>query len=217
MVVLLNKPFRVLCKFTDEQERTTLAEYCDIKNVYAAGRLDYDSEGLLLLTDQGWLQNLISHPRFKLPKTYFVQVEGAITSEAVEKLRKGVELKDGLTKPAKARVVPEPSWLWDRNPPIRDRANIPTTWVELTICEGKNRQVRRMTAAVGFPTLRLIRTRIGPWELKGLKSGSWVKVQGPESREEAEKQFEKWQGEVVPKMKKHSPGSAQGKPRRRRR
>ncbi len=191
-LLLLNKPFRVLCKFTDEQERTTLATYCKVPEVYAAGRLDFDSEGLLVLTDQGWLQSLISHPKYKLPKTYYAQVEGAVTSEAIALLKKGVQLKDGLTKPAKAEVVDEPDWLWERTPPIRERAAIPTTWIKLTIREGKNRQVRRMTAAVGFPTLRLIRTQIGPWEISSLANGEITEVKCPANREVAEKEFAQW-------------------------
>jgi len=201
-LILLNKPFRVLCKFTDEKERPTLAEYCKIPNVYAAGRLDFDSEGLLLLTDQGWLQALISHPKYKLPKTYYVQVEGDITDEAIRDLAKGVSLKDGLTKPATAKKVNEPSWLWDRTPPIRERAEIPTSWVELTIREGRNRQVRRMTAAVGFPTLRLIRGSIGPWSLNELQSGELTEVDAPKNREVAEKLFAQWVSEPAKKSRR---------------
>ncbi|QCU90307.1 rRNA large subunit pseudouridine synthase E [Thiomicrorhabdus sediminis] len=174
-VLLFNKPFNVLCQFTDEaqfkNERETLADYIDQPGFYAAGRLDRDSEGLLLLTDDGKLQQQIANPNNKQAKTYLVQVEGAIDKKAIQQLSKGVELKDGLTRPAKARIVNEPRWLWERNPPIRQRKNIPTSWIELTISEGKNRQVRRMTAAVGFPTLRLIRTQIGPWKLADLGLG----------------------------------------------
>lgn len=191
-LILLNKPFRVLSKFTDEQNRDTLAKFCKTADVYAAGRLDYDSEGLLLLTDQGWLQNLIAHPQFKLPKTYFAQVEGDVTEEALKELRRGVALKDGVTQPAQAQKVEEPIWLWERNPPIRERAAIPTSWIKLTIREGKNRQVRRMTAAVGFPTLRLIRKSIGPWDLRNISSGSLVELPAPRNRAEAEKLLARW-------------------------
>lgn len=171
-IILFNKPFNVLCQFTDEGiKRETLADYIDIPGVYAAGRLDKDSEGLLILTDDGPIQAQISHPKFKLPKTYWVQVEGSPDEEALEKLRSGVDLKDGCTKPARARLIDEPSGLWERTPPVRFRAKIPTSWIELTIKEGKNRQVRRMTAAVGYPTLRLIRYSIGNWTLDGIETG----------------------------------------------
>lgn len=176
-IILFNKPFNVLCQFTDEGiKRETLADYIKIPGVYAAGRLDKDSEGLLLLTDDGSVQARIAHPKFKLPKTYWVQVEGIPDEAALEKLRKGVTLKDGLTKPAEARAITEPEGLWPRTPPVRFRANIPTSWIELTIREGKNRQVRRMTAAVGHPTLRLIRAAIGPWSLKNLPSGDYIET-----------------------------------------
>lgn len=171
-LVLFNKPFQVLTQFTDDNNRTTLANYVSIKNVYPAGRLDYDSEGLLLLTDDGNLQHSISHPNKKMAKTYWVQVEGLVSDESIAKLESGVELKDGLTKPAKAKRIDEPA-VWARTPPIRERKAIPTTWLELTIWEGKNRQVRRMTAAVGNPTLRLIRAKIGEWELSDLQPGEY--------------------------------------------
>jgi len=172
MLVLFNKPFDVLSQFTDQDERETLADYIPIKNVYPAGRLDRDSEGLLLLTDHGKLQNLIASPAFKLPKTYWAQVEGDINEDAIDALKNGVELKDGVTAPAKAAIIDEPE-VWPRNPPIRERKAIPTSWLELSITEGRNRQVRRMTAAVGYPTLRLIRVAIGPWNLGDLQPGHY--------------------------------------------
>lgn len=169
-LVLFNKPYQVLSQFTDNQGRQTLATYITQQSIYPAGRLDYDSEGLLLLTDNGNLQHQISHPKHKLPKTYWVQVEGDITEQALNRLRKGLELNDGRTKPAKVWKIDEPK-LWQRNPPIRFRKNSPTSWLEITINEGKNRQIRRMTAAVKLPTLRLIRQSIGQWTLDTLKPG----------------------------------------------
>jgi len=169
-LLLFNKPYAVLTQFSAQDERKTLADYIKTKQVYPAGRLDYDSEGLLLLTDNGQLQHHISHPKKKMKKTYWVQVEGKIEKPAILKLQQGVELKDGLTKPATAKPIAEPK-VWPRNPPIRKRENIPTSWLELTISEGRNRQVRRMTAAVGYPTLRLIRVAIGPWHLEQLAPG----------------------------------------------
>lgn len=174
-VLLFNKPFGVLSQFTADSNQKTLAEFIQRKGFYAAGRLDKDSEGLLLLTDDGRLQQSISNPKFGKSKTYWVQVEGLVDESAIQKLCQGVELKDGLSKPARARIIAEPD-LWAREPPIRERQNIPTSWIELTISEGRNRQVRRMTAAVGYPTLRLIRSSIDDWNLGDLQPGEWSLV-----------------------------------------
>ena len=172
-VVLFNKPFRVLSQFRREGDKATLADYFDDPSLRVAGRLDFDSEGLLLLGNDGrWVQR-VTHPRHKLPKSYWAQVEGEPDETALDILRDGVTLKDGPARPATVRRIDEPSGLWERDPPIRYRAAIPTTWLELTISEGRNRQVRRMTAAVGFPTLRLVRHRVGNWSLAGLWPGEW--------------------------------------------
>jgi 23S rRNA pseudouridine2457 synthase len=176
MLILLNKPYDVLCQFTDGEGRQTLADFVPVKGVYPAGRLDRDSEGLVVLTDDGKLQARIADPRHKLEKTYLAQVEGVVTDHALERLQRGVELNDGPTQPAKARAVKEPAWLWPRVPSIRVRKSVPDGWIELTIREGRNRQVRRMCAGVGLPCLRLIRWRVGDWTLEGLAPGAWRQV-----------------------------------------
>jgi 23S rRNA pseudouridine2457 synthase len=175
-LILLNKPFRVLCQFRDSDGRPTLANYIDTPKVYPAGRLDYDSEGLTLLTDDGRLQARISQPRSKLPKHYWVQVEGSVDDSQVQQLLAGVSLKDGPAAAEQASVIAEPHSLWPRNPPIRERRQIPTTWLDIVISEGRNRQVRRMTAAAGLPALRLIRHRIGPWSIGNLSPGESAEI-----------------------------------------
>ena len=171
-LILFNKPYLVLCQFTDPRGRPTLADYIPVPDVYAAGRLDYDSEGLVLLTDSGKLQHNIADPGHKLPKTYWVQVEGAPSDDALRQLAQGIPLRDGRTLPAEVQRI-EPLDIWSRTPPIRERRHIPTGWLEITLTEGRKRQIRRMTAAVGYPTLRLIRQAIGPWQLGSLQPGEW--------------------------------------------
>jgi 23S rRNA pseudouridine2457 synthase len=179
-LLLLNKPFRVLTQFTSEDGKATLRDFVHAPGMRPAGRLDYDSEGLVLLTNSGPLQTTLADPRWKQDKTYLVQVEGEITEAALTRLRQGVQLNDGMTLPALAEHIQEPSWLWPRDPPIRFRKAIPTSWLKLTIREGRNRQVRRMTAAVNLPTLRLIRWSVGPWSLQGLAPGEWRQVDASE-------------------------------------
>ena len=176
MLIAFNKPFGVACKFSPEPGRKTLADYIKVKNVYPAGRLDTDSEGLLLLTEDGVLQARIAEPKHHLAKVYWVQVEGSPLLGALDQLRDGVDLSDFKTLPANAALIMQPTQLWPRDPPIRYRAKIPTAWIELTIREGKNRQVRRMTAKVGFPTLRLVRAAIGKADLEGLAPGAWHEI-----------------------------------------
>ncbi|WP_269900247.1 pseudouridine synthase [Paenalcaligenes faecalis] len=174
-LILLNKPYDVLTQFTDDQGRSTLKDYVPVSGVYPAGRLDRNSEGLLLLTNDGRLQARIAEPKYKMAKTYWVQVEGSVTDQQLTQLQQGVLLNDGMTLPAQAEQIHEPD-IWPRTPPVRFRAHIPTSWMSITITEGRNRQVRRMTAAVGLPTLRLIRVKIGDWSLGDLQPGQWKEV-----------------------------------------
>ena len=182
MVILLNKPFRVLCQFTDSGDRSTLADYVPVPNVYPAGRLDFDTEGMVVLTDDGALQARISSPRFGMEKSYWAQVEGIPDEAALQKLRRGVLVAGRRTRPARVVRIDRPADLWPRTPPVRYRKSVPDTWLRITLKEGRNRQVRRMTAAVGHPVLRLIRYRIGPWNLSGLAPGEWRKVPAPGGR-----------------------------------
>jgi len=179
-LILFNKPYGIISQFSEHEKHTPLSKFITEKNFYPAGRLDHDSEGLLILTDEGHIQHCLSHPKYKQAKTYWVQVDGEITNSALAQLEKGVMLKDGFTLPAKAKAITEPA-LWPRDPPVRYRAEIPTSWCEITITEGKNRQVRRMTAAVGFPTLRLVRVSIGEFTIDGLSPGEWRKISTPQS------------------------------------
>lgn len=181
-LILFNKPYGVVSQFSPDGRHPTLKDYIPVPGVYPAGRLDTDSEGLLILTDDGKLQHRISHPLHKLPKTYWVQVEGIPTPAALQQLRQGVDLGDFVTRPAHAKIIAEPAGLWPRTPPVRFRKNIPTAWLELTIREGRNRQVRRMTAKTGFPTLRLIRWSIGEWTLADLNPGEWRALDGSSAK-----------------------------------
>lgn len=174
-IILFNKPFGVLTQFTSQDQVPTLAEYISIPGVYAAGRLDKDSEGLLVLTDDGKLQNKITSPKLKMSKTYWVQVEGIPQQQDLDVLRNGVQLKDGMSLPATVQLMPPPE-IWQRNPPIRERKNIPTQWLKITIREGRNRQVRRMTAAIGYPTLRLVRYSVGSWTIDSIQSGQYLEL-----------------------------------------
>ena len=178
-IILFNKPFGVICQFSRDGDRRTLKDFIPVESVYPAGRLDTDSEGLLVLTDDGVLQARISDPKHKLPKVYWAQVEGVPDHAALHALRQPIDLGDFVTRPAKALRIDEPAGLWPRDPPIRFRANIPTAWLEITVAEGRNRQIRRMTAKAGYPTLRLIRTQIGQWKLDGLAPGSWREIAPP--------------------------------------
>jgi 23S rRNA pseudouridine2457 synthase len=187
-LILFNKPFQVMCQFSPHPSRETLADYLSIPGIYPAGRLDADSEGLVLLTDDGKLQHEISHPRRKQSKTYLVQVEGVPGTQALRRLQEPLNLGDFITQPCKASLVQTPEWLWQREPPIRQRANVPTSWLIITLSEGKNRQVRRMTAAIGFPTLRLVRIAIGPFSLENhpLRPGEWKEVSPSQQNGEVE-------------------------------
>lgn len=178
MLLLFNKPYRVMCQFTDPSGRNTLADWIDIPGVYPAGRLDFDSEGLVVLTDDGRLQARIASPSSGMEKSYLVQVEGVPEEAALQRLRSGIRIAGRTTRPASASIIDAPADLWPRNPPIRFRKSVADSWIEVTLREGRNRQVRRMTAAIGHPTLRLIRWRIGPWDISGLDPGQWREVTG---------------------------------------
>ncbi|WP_116364021.1 pseudouridine synthase [Parahaliea mediterranea] len=211
-LILFNKPFQVLSQFTDEGSgapRATLADYLSAPGFRAAGRLDYDSEGLLVLTDHGALQQQIANPRHKRWKTYLAQVEGDITDDALQRLAQGLPLKDGPTLPARARRIAPPAWLWPRNPPIRARKSVADSWLELSIQEGRNRQVRRMTAAVGYPTLRLLRTQVGDWHLDGLAPGEYriIEVPAPpaDRSERNGKYNDKRNGKRIDNSRRNSP------------
>ena len=186
-LILFNKPYGVLSQFTGEADQRTLADFGLPSGVYAAGRLDSDSEGLLLLTDDGTLQHRLADPRHKEEKTYLIQVEGEPDDEAIARLQRPLDLGDFVTRPCRARSVAEPDWLWPRDPPVRFRKTVPTSWIEIRLTEGKNRQVRRMSAKVGFPTLRLVRTAIGSWTLDGIEPGGWIgrEVASPARRPDA--------------------------------
>ena len=222
-VILINKPFQVLCQFSQHEGKKTLKDFVPIEGVYPCGRLDFDSEGLLILTNNGSLQSVISQPSHKMSKTYIVQVEGKISDDAQAQLARGINLKDGMTRPAQCRAIEEPRWLWPREPPIRKRLQIPTSWLELTITEGKNRQVRRMTAAAGYPTLRLIRYQVGPWTLGDLRPGEWRHGQIPpaiftqlEKGSQRRIDSEKVNAGSRPKKPRQSNASANGQRRSRR-
>lgn len=205
-LIVFNKPFGVVCQFSRSGDRPTLADFVQVPEVYPAGRLDADSEGLLLLTDHGPWQALISQPRFKLRKTYLVQVEGIPHPKALARLAEGIRLRDGPTLPCEARRIEAPDWLWPRHPPIRFRATIPTAWIELNLAEGRNRQVRRMTSAVGYPTLRLVRVSIGPWSVRDLHPGAW--------RDADSRPFENSDGLSHESAQVTRPPPAEGIPRR---
>lgn len=209
-LILFNKPFDVLCQFTDESGRATLADFIPMKGYYPAGRLDRDSEGLVLLTNDGRLQHLISHPKHKMDKTYWVQVEGEIDNAACQRLLQGVQLKDGPARAKRATIIEQPN-VWPRNPPVRERKFIPTSWLQMVIDEGRNRQVRRMTAAVGFPTLRLIRYAIGEWTLDDVAPGQWKELVAEETMLQ-DLTSTNWRRPVQRKKRSHSPRKSSKKP-----